>query len=71
VRVALPVILGCLGFVGSFAGMIIFFGMLAYLLKCDRSPRIWKTLWLIVFLLGWCFGASLYFFAVYRRQVPD
>ena len=63
------VVLGCLGCVGSVAGLVIFFGMLIYLLKCDPSSRGWKAFWLIVFLIGACFGTSLYFFAVARRQL--
>ena len=68
-RSALPVLLGCLGLVGSVAGLVIFFGMLAYLLKCDPSGRGWKAFWLFVFLVSCCFGSSLYFFAVYKKQV--
>jgi Na+-driven multidrug efflux pump len=68
VRVLLPATLGCLGAVGSIAGLVIFFGMFAYLIRCDQSSRRSKALWLITFLIAWCFGSSVYFFAVYRRQ---
>ena len=68
-RVILPVILGCLGLVGSPAGLLLFVGMLAYLLKCDHLPRNKKTLWLIAFFMGWGLSAAIYFFAVYRKQV--
>jgi len=63
---AIQVIGGCLGSVGSAAGLVIFIGMFAYLLACDRSSS--KQLWTLVFLLTGCFGSSLYFFAIYRRQ---
>ena len=66
-RVAVQAIGAVLGSVGSAAGLVIFFGMLGYLLGCDRSSS--KLLWLIVFLLTACFGSSVYFFTVYRRQI--
>jgi len=68
-RVILPVILGILGCIGSVAGLVIFFGMLAYLFKCDRPAGIWKILWLIIFFTSGCFGSAVYFFLIYRRQV--
>ena len=60
----------CLGVVGAFAGLIIFFGMLAYLFRRDRSSVKRKSLWLAIFFLTALFESSLYFFLVYRRQVP-
>ena len=65
--VALLTISGCVGVVGAFAGMVLFLGMLAYLFLLDRSS--WKFLWLVIFLFTACFGSSIYFFAVYRKQV--
>jgi uncharacterized membrane protein YfcA len=66
-RLTIQVIGGCLGSVGGIAGLVIFFGMLAYLFACDRSSR--KALWVLIFLLTACFGSSLYFFMVYRKQM--
>ncbi len=67
--VVVRIVGGCLGAVGSVAGLIIFGGMLAYLVTCDRSSRWRKALWLVVFLLIASFGSSVYFFAVYRKHV--
>ena len=61
--------LGGLGLIGSAAGLCIFLGMLAYLLKCDPSGRPRKIFWLMVFLVGACFGSSLYFFLVARKEI--
>jgi hypothetical protein len=66
-RVAVQAIAAVIGSVGSAAGLAIFFGMLAYLFMCDQSSS--KLLWLIIFLLTACFGSSVYFFTVYRRQI--
>jgi len=60
----------CLGGVGAFAVLIIFFGMLLYLFRCDRSSTRMKILWLFIFFLTAWFGSSLYFFVAYQRQVP-
>lgn len=48
------------------AGAIIFFGMFAYLLTCDKSST--KVFWIAVFLIAAWYGATLYFFKVYRKQ---
>jgi nitrate/nitrite transporter NarK len=65
-RLAFQIVSGCVGALGAVAGIVIFLGMLAYLLLLDRTS--WKLLWLIVFLFTACFGSSIYFFAVYRKH---
>jgi hypothetical protein len=66
-RVGFQLISAVVGVLGTVGGMMLFFGMLAYLFCVDRSP--WKLLWLIVFLVTAWFGSSIYFFTVYRKQV--
>jgi MFS family permease len=66
-RIGFQSISACVGVAGTIAGMLLFFGMLAYLLLLDRSS--WKIAWLILFLFTACFGSSIYFFAVYRKQL--
>ena len=66
-RIGFQIISACVGVVGTIAGMVLFVGMLAYLFLLDRSS--WKIVWLIVFLFTAWFGSSIYFFAVYRKQV--
>jgi len=66
-RIAFQVISGCIGAIGALAGMVLFLGMLGHLFLLDQSS--WKLLWLIVFLFTACFGSSIYFFTVYKRQV--
>jgi hypothetical protein len=68
-RLAFRVAGGCLGVVGAFAAFIIFFGMLIYLFRYDTSATKTKILWLVLFLATAWFGSSIYFWAVYRRQV--
>ncbi len=65
-RIGFQVISGLVGAVGAVAGIVIFLGMLAYLFLFDRTSR--KLLWLLVFFFTACFGSSIYFFTVYRRQ---
>ena len=71
-EIAKPVfqVLGaCLGVVGAFAALIIFFGMLIYLFRHDNSHTKMKVLWLLVFFATAWFGSTVYFWAVYRTQV--
>jgi len=66
----LQIIGGILGVLGSFAALIIFFGMVIYLFAGDRSStKLGKTMWLVVFLFTGFFGSALYFFTTYRKQV--
>ena len=66
-RFGFQIISACVWVSGTIAGMVLFLAMLAYLFLLDRSS--WKVGWLVVFLFTACFGSSLYFFAVYRKQV--
>ena len=66
-RITFQAFSGCIWVIGTIAGIVLFLGMLGYLLRLDQSS--WKLLWLIVFLFIACFGSSIYFFMVYRRQV--
>jgi hypothetical protein len=68
IRFGFQIISACVWVLGTIGGMVLFLAMLAYLFLLDRSS--WKLGWLIVFLFTACFGSSIYFFAVYRRQVP-
>jgi hypothetical protein len=68
-RIGFQIIGACAGVLGTIAGMVILFGMVAYLLLLDRSSC--RIGWLIVFLFTSCFGSSIYFFAVYRKQVAS
>jgi hypothetical protein len=66
-RVATRIISGCILVSGTVAGIVLLLGMLAYLFLLDGVS--WKFGWLIVFLFTTCIGSSIYFFAVYRKQV--
>jgi hypothetical protein len=46
--------------------IVIFFGMVTYLLAIDQKS--WKLGWLVVFLLTSSFGAAIYCLTVYRKQ---
>ena len=58
-----------LGVVGAPATLILLFGMMAFCVREDRSPPSSKILWFVVFFATAFFGAAVYFFAVYRKQV--
>jgi len=65
-RIAFQVVSGCVWAIGAVTGIVLFLGMLGYLLFLDQSS--WKLLWLIVFLFISCCGSSIYFFKVYKKQ---
>ncbi len=66
-RIVLQIIGACVGVFGTVAGIVLFLGMLTHLFLFDRSS--WKLAWLVLFLFTAWFGSSVYFFAVYRKQV--
>ena len=66
-RIAFQIVSGCIAAIGTLAAMVLFLGMLGYLLFLDQSS--WKLLWLITFFFTAWFGSSLYFFTVYKKQV--
>ena len=65
----LRVLGGTLGVAGAPAALILLLGMIAFCLRYDNSPVGDKVLWFIVFFVGACFGAALYFFIVYRKRI--
>jgi hypothetical protein len=65
----LRVLGGALGVAGAPASLIIWFGMVAFCLRGDRSHFSTKIFWLILFFTTGPFGAAAYFFIVYREQV--
>ncbi len=68
-RLFLQVVGGALGVVAAPAAFVIWFGMLAFCLREDRSRVSAKILWFILFFTAAWFGSAVYFFRVYRRQV--
>jgi hypothetical protein len=52
------------------AGLYLWIGMLYFLLKIDRRTPLSKIAWLVVLLIFNSWAATVYFFAVYRGQVP-
>jgi hypothetical protein len=69
-KLVLQVLGGTLGVVGAPASLIIWFGMVAFCLREDRAPFSTKLLWFILFFIMAWFGSAVYFFRVYRKQVP-
>jgi hypothetical protein len=66
-RVVFQILSACIGVIGTLAGIALILSMLAYLFVLDRTS--WKFPWLVIFLFTACFGSSVYFFLVYRRQL--
>jgi len=60
---------GATGLVGVPASLIILFGMSIFCVREDRSPTRVKVLWFALFLVTAWFGATAYYFAVYRRRI--
>ena len=65
----LRVLGGALGVAGAPAALILWFGMVEFCLRHDKSPVSDKILWFLVFFATACFEAALYFFVVYRKRV--
>jgi|SRR5450432_1084911 len=53
------------------ASLIIWFGMMAFCIFGDRSSAGVKILWFVLFLTTAIFGATVYFFKVYRKQAGN
>lgn len=68
-KLALQVFGGGLGVIGALASLIIWFGMVGFCLREDKSSVTAKTFWFVLFFLTAWFGSSIYFFRVYRKQV--
>jgi len=47
--------------------LIIYFGMMIFCVRWDRSSIGSKVLWFIFFLLAGPIGSTVYYFSVYRR----
>jgi len=58
---------GALGVAGAPASLIIWFGMVAFCIREDRSPRRVKVRWFLLFFTASIFAAAIYFFKVYRK----
>jgi len=68
-KMLLHVVGGVVGVLGAPASLIILFGMAAFCVFEDGSRIRRKVFWLVLFFATACFGAAIYFFGVYRRQV--
>jgi hypothetical protein len=68
-EIVLRVLGGALGVGGAPASLIILFGMAVFCVREDVSPVSTKILWFVLFLTTAWFGATAYFFRVYRKQV--
>jgi hypothetical protein len=69
IQLLLRVLGGALGIVGVPASLVIWFGMVIFCVRDDRSPISTKIFWFILFFATAWFGAAAYFFKVYKKQV--
>jgi hypothetical protein len=60
---------GVLGVLGAPASLVIWSGMVVYCASNDSSAAGTKIFWFIVFFTTAWFGAAVYFFSVYKRDV--
>lgn len=67
IKLPLQVLGGALGVVGAPAALIIWFGMMIFCVREDHVSS--KVFWFILFFATAWFGAAIYFFTVYRKQV--
>jgi hypothetical protein len=51
------------------AGFIIWLGMGTHCVRFYRSPLAIKIGWCVLILVTVCFGATFYFFVIYRKQM--
>jgi hypothetical protein len=67
----LRVLGGALGIVGAPASLIIWVGMMVFCARDDSSSVGVRIFWFIVFFTAAWFGSAVYFFRVYKKQVPS
>jgi len=67
--IALRVVGGAIGVIGAPASLFVLFGMAVFCVSEDRSSFGVKMLWFVLFFMTACFGATVYFFTVYKKQV--
>jgi hypothetical protein len=58
-----------LGVLGPLAFFFLWFGMLRYWERIDRSKPWKKRFWFVALLLGFSYGGCLYYFFVYLPEV--
>jgi hypothetical protein len=57
------------GSIGAIAVFFLWFGMLRFWMRLDRSPRWPHRLWLIILVLGFWIGACFYCLIVYLPNI--
>jgi hypothetical protein len=65
----LRILVSPLAILAAPASLIIWFGMVAFCILEDRSSAGVKFVWFVLFFTTAIFGATAYFFNVYRKQV--
>lgn len=65
----LRILLSPLAILAAPASLILWFGMTAFCVFVDRSSVGVKIWWFVIFFATAFFGAAVYFFKVYRKQV--
>jgi hypothetical protein len=65
-KAALGVLI-CIGLAGIFGAVLLWIGMLVH---CMSGPRsiLFRSVWLVLFLFGFCWTAEVYYLALYRSQ---
>jgi hypothetical protein len=69
IKLPLQILGGALGIVGGPAALVLWFGMVVFCIREDPSPVSSKIFWFVLFFATAPFGAAIYFFTVYRKQV--
>jgi hypothetical protein len=59
------------GFPGVLSLLCFLVGMLLCVLSSTRHHALTKVLWCLILLLFHVIATSIYYFAVYRREVPE
>ncbi len=60
---------GTLGLFGGPASLVLIFGMMVFCFREDNSSTSAKVFWAVFGFFTAPFGAMVYFFSVYRKQV--
>lgn len=55
-------VLGVAGAAGAFGFMTLLACMAFFWLKCDSSPKTWKTIWFFVLLFGLIYGSTIVYY---------
>lgn len=59
------ILFGIIGVSGSLSIFFLWSGMWRYWIRYDHSARFTRRIWFVILLVGFCYGAIIYYLCVY------